>query len=125
MSHVSGSSNIVADFLSRVALVDENIKPSDFSHKSAQHIVSPFPLGKILTKSDIEEVFTEKCVVPCLGKEYCHLNVNAELFRGLGPFKFNPNCLTSESNVLKINNIMAHLGTQSKLLSDLLSLENI
>ena len=93
ISHVSGVTNSVADWLSRLYYVPQSINKDSLGPKSAQHIDSPFKVLDVLTPDDILKGFTSELVTPCSAPEMCHLNVNSQLFRGIGPFQAEYSCV--------------------------------
>ena len=94
--HLEGKRNSVADFLSRMYMVEDNTKKAiDFKPKSAQHVIPSFPPFSVVTKEQVIEAFNDSSVVICKepAENLCHLNVNSFLYRGLGPFEHNYTCL--------------------------------
>ena len=91
ITHVEGAKNVIADFLSRLYYYPENKekeKDKDkLGYKSAQHVTPTFNPLQILSMEDITRGFNENIVQPCLSPELCHLNVNGQLYKNLGPFK--------------------------------------
>jgi hypothetical protein len=63
ISHIAGEKNSAADWLSRIYVVDSDTEltlSKGFNCKSAQHVVSPFVIGTVLSKEDIFKVFKKK-----------------------------------------------------------------
>lgn len=130
--HIDGKKNSVADFLSRIYGVFDDDKPknkSELGPKSAQHIVPSFSPFSVLTKEDILNGFNDKTVTPCTDKnpDFCKLNVNAQLFRGLGPFKYEKTIsINSDPPVSKrITETMMSFGLMPKTLQQHLTVKNI
>jgi hypothetical protein len=83
--HLEGSKNAIADYISRIAFVDENVVTSDIHPKTAQHVVPTFSPMQIITKDEIEKALRENpnIVTKCNDPDNCRSNVNAQLYRGL------------------------------------------
>ncbi len=93
LTHVAGSKNAIADFLSRLYVVPNATKTSNFGPRSAQHITPLFAPLSVVSKEDIKEKFFDDVVTPCSLPDLCHLNVNNFLYRNLGPFNPQFSCL--------------------------------
>jgi hypothetical protein len=96
LTHVAGSKNAVADFLSRLYVVPNPTKKPEFGYQSAQHITPLFAPLSVISKEDIMEKFYDDVVTPCSMPDFCHLNVNNALYKNLGPF--NPKFTCLEAN---------------------------
>ena len=122
--HVAGHKNSVADFLSRIYSVEDGRRKekSELGMKTAQHVDPTFPPLAIVSPDQIKQAFRGNSVQPCKAPELCHLNVNSQLYRGLGPFNFQTTICTTESK--KINATMESLGRFDKTLRDLLTPES-
>ena len=101
---MAGEKNEVVDFLSRIYLADSNpkVKNTELGFKSAQHIHSDFPLMSVVTKEDLDlqNQFCETKPVLCTQPDTCHLNINNQLYRGLGPYEYKGTCLEESVPVL-------------------------
>ncbi len=64
LTHVAGSKNAVADFLSRLYVVPNTTKKPEFGPKSAQHITPLFAPLSVISKDDIMEKFFDDVVTP-------------------------------------------------------------
>ncbi len=66
ITHIQGTKNNVADFLSRLYYVPDakNLDGNDLGPKSAQHILSPFSPLDVLTKAS-EKAFLINLIYPC------------------------------------------------------------
>jgi RNase H-like domain found in reverse transcriptase len=84
--HLEGSKNAIADYISRIAFVDENVVTSDIHPKTAQHVVPTFSPMQVITKDEIQKAFRENPnkITKCNDPDNCRGNVNAQLYRGLG-----------------------------------------
>ena len=127
--HLAGSKNQIADFLSRIYSVDElaNMKTKNVDglhYKAAQHVTPSFPPMAVLTKDDILGAFDNNTVEPCNNPENCHLNVNSQFFRGLGPFDYKPTCLQAIKKV-QINKTMETFTFTPTSLEQKMSLQSI
>jgi hypothetical protein len=97
-SHIAGTKNVIADYLSRVCYVPDDDNDPDphfgLKAKEAQHVVSNLPVLTPLTMSDILDAFDTSCIQKCFDPQNCPLNVNAQLYRGIGPFQYEatPKC---------------------------------
>lgn len=82
VTHLHGTKNVVADWLSRLYYVPEiKSKTKDnFDSKQGCHITPPFSPFSVLTKEDVLENFNPSCVIQCQIPDLCHLNVNRFLF---------------------------------------------
>jgi hypothetical protein len=84
--------------LSRVCYVPDDDNDPDphfgLKAKEAQHVVSNLPVLTPLTMTDILEAFDTSCIQKCFDPQNCPLNVNAQLYRGIGPFQYEatPKC---------------------------------
>ena len=65
---------------------------SELGLKTAQHVDPTFPPLAVVSPDQIKLAFRENSVQPCLAPDLCHLNVNSQLYRGLGPFTFQSSC---------------------------------
>jgi hypothetical protein len=127
--HIAGSKNSIADFLSRIYAVEEpqKFKTKDgviIGPKQAQHITPSFNPLQVLTKDDIIRTFRNEDISACAKPENCHLNVNSQLYRGLGPFEYKPTCLTYVKKV-KINKTMETFGFSATSLQNFLTHQGI
>ncbi len=107
LTHVAGSKNAVADFLSRLYVVPSATRKTDFGPKSAQHITPLFAPLSVVSKEDIMEKFFDDVVTSCSMPDLCHLNVNNFLYKNLGPFSPKFSCLDKTSQpptVKKLSN---------------------
>jgi hypothetical protein len=129
ITHIEGKRNSVADFFSRIYEVPDEIKnatgsgTNDLKPKQAQHVTSPFPPLAVVTKDNLLEVFEtqgNKLVTPCQAPDFCHLNVNGNLYRGLGPFEYKGTPICK-----KINKTMTSFGIRPSELQQKLTLENV
>ena len=100
--HVAGHKNSVVDFLSCIYSVEEvkRKEKSDLGMKTAQYVDPTFPPLAIVSPDQIKQAFHENWVQPCRASELCHLNVNGQLYRGLGPFNSQATCNETESKKL-------------------------
>jgi RNase H-like domain found in reverse transcriptase len=96
-SHVAGSKNVVADFLSCVCYVpdpDDDPDPDEYhcpvKPKEAQHVVSSLPEMTPLEVEDVINAFNGSCIQKCFDPENCPLNINGNLYRSIGPFEYKP-----------------------------------
>ena len=98
--HVAGHKNSVADFLSRIYSVEDTKRKekSELGMKTAQHVDPTFPPLAIVSPDQIRQAFRENSVQPCKAPELCHLNVNSQLYQGLGPFNFQTTPCPAESH---------------------------
>ena len=72
ITHIEGKKNAIADFLSRIYLVDDIKKGDGLKPKMAQHVTSPFPVLSVVTQQDIVNAFAkEQIVTPCKNPEIC------------------------------------------------------
>jgi hypothetical protein len=103
VSHSSGEQNIVADYLSRIYMVPDELKEfkGSINVKTAVHIKSPFNPMSVLTPQDVLNAFSEKSdlVQVCKGPSFCHLNANSPIFKNLGPYDILSTCLDKETKV--------------------------
>jgi hypothetical protein len=78
----------------------------------------------VITKDDIVNAFNQNTdiVTPCKNPQICTGNVNAQLYRGLGPFSYEPTCVDENK---KISNYMKNLMVTQQELADALSDINI
>jgi hypothetical protein len=122
--HLEGSKNAVSDYLLRIAIVDETKPRNNLGYRDAQHVFPTFPPMTVLTKDDIVNAFNQKpnIVTPCKDPQTCTGNVNAQLYRGLGPFSYKPTCVAENK---KISNYMENLMVTQQELADALSDINI
>ncbi len=105
LTHVAGSKNAVADFLSRLYVVPNATRKSEFGPKSAQHITPLFAPLSVISKEDIMEKFFEDVVTPCAMPDLCHLNVNNFLYKNLGPFTPKFSCLDETPPTPTVNKL--------------------
>jgi hypothetical protein len=127
-THIEGSKNGVADWLSRFVLVEEGLtKPSkpkpDFTYKSAQHIHPTFPPLSVVTKDQVLAAFRDGIVTKCDKPDLCYLNVNNPMYRGIGPFIYSESCEVPE--VKRVNATMEKLTFSPQSLMECLTDENI
>ncbi|MBM3937405.1 MAG: DDE-type integrase/transposase/recombinase [Sphingomonadales bacterium] len=124
--HLAGERNGVADFLSRLMVVPNDTRrdPQQLTYKMGQHIDLKFPVGKILTKDESLSLFKEDFVTPCKNPNNCYLDVNSNLYRGIGPFNYKPSSC-SDPQILKITTQMFNLGFTLFELQKVLDPENI
>ena len=119
--HIAGQKNAIADWLSRIYSVEEGKRKerSELGLKTAQHVDPTFPPLAVISPDQIKLAFRENSVQPCLAPDMCHLNVNSQLYRGLGPFTFQPSCneTKTEPDVNKINAAMDSLGRFERVLT--------
>ena len=110
------------------------MKNTELGFKSAQHIQSDFPLMSVVTKEDLQNQFRETKPVLCTQPDTCHLNINNQLYRGLGPYEYKGTCLEESVPVLpasvppqvkKINKHMSSLGMKDATLGDFLKVGSI
>jgi len=126
VSHTEGSRNLIADFLSRIHMVPEEI--TDAKHnlklKSAVHIRPSFNPLQVLTPKDILDTFAADpdIVTACKKPDLCHLNVNCGAFRNLGPYEITETCLDDE---LQVKSISTKFGFAPDSLEDCLTYEKI
>ena len=134
--HLAGEKNEVADFLSQIYLSDSNpkAKGTELGFKSAQHIQSDFPLMSVVTKEDLQNQFRETKPVLCTQLDTCHLNINNQLYWGLGPYEYKGMCLEESVPVLpasvppqvkKINKHMSNLSMKDATLRNSLKVGSI
>ena len=87
ITHISGSKNRIADYISRIYFVEEPLKNKDsLKPRMAQHVRPTFPPLSVITKEMLLKSFKEDTVTECNAPELCHLNVNSQLFGKPGPF---------------------------------------
>ena len=92
--------------------------------KTAQHVDPTFPPLAVLSPDQIKSAFRENSVQSCSAPELCHLNVNSQLYRGLGPFTFQSSCNETVPEVNKINAAMDSLGRFERVLKEFLTPES-
>jgi len=87
ITHVAGQHNLLSDFFSRVVITTDPVeKGSDFSYRSAQHILPSFNPYTVITKEELLSAFESTVFEPCILPDSCSLNVQNYLYRGVGPF---------------------------------------
>jgi hypothetical protein len=124
--HLEGTKNAVADFLSRMYLVEDKKSKNEIGPKMAQHINSPFPLLSVISKDNIIEAFKENpTIMEKCEKENCSKNVNEKLFRGLGPFNYEGTPIKKELKVNKISRVMENFGLTQESLTKFLTYESL
>jgi hypothetical protein len=90
VTHLHGTKNCIADFLSRVYYVHDITKhkkgnrKETFSAKWGCHVKSPFDVHRVLTK-DVLHGFHKEAVTPCVAPFLCNLNANRYLFDKVVP----------------------------------------
>ena len=126
--HIAGQKNAIADWLSRIYSVEEGKRKekSELGLKTAQHVDPTFPQLTVVSPDQIKSAFRENSIQPCLAPDMCHLNVNSQLYRGLGPFTFQSSCneTKTEPEVNKINAAMDSLGRFERVLREFLTPES-
>jgi hypothetical protein len=124
--HIAGEKNKVADFLSRLVYVTDKKNKSDLMPTDAQHIEPTFHPLKIVSLDDVKKAFNPDTVQPCKEKEpeKCPLNVNSQLYRGLGPYEFTGTPI-DQAIVKKVTRKMTDFGFSQNALNKYLTDENI
>ena len=88
----------------------------------------------VVTKEDLQNHFQETKPVLCTQPHTCHLNINNQLYRGLGPYEYKGMCLEESVPVIpasvppqvkKINKHMSSLGMKDATLRDFLEVGSI
>jgi Reverse transcriptase (RNA-dependent DNA polymerase)/RNase H-like domain found in reverse transcriptase/Integrase zinc binding domain/Integrase core domain len=137
-THIVGTHNSVADYLSRICIVEEReAKDRDSSMtvkiREAHHILPNLPVLEPLTMSDIIDAFDGSVVQKCFDGKDCPLNVNRVLYRGIGPFKYTPTYVCESGGdgggdpprTLKINTTMSQYAVTERELKEQLNEINI
>ena len=91
----------------------------------AQHVKSPFPVLSVVTQQDIINAFAkEQIVTQCKNPEKCKANVNASLYRGLGPFNFEGTCENAVSENKKVTVNMSRFHADMEEIKSKLMIES-
>ena len=128
LTHVQGDKNKIADYLSRIYIVNEPVAQTSFTPRSAQHVIPSFPPLAVITKDNIIKAFRNDMVTPCKRPDMCHLNVNSFLFGRPGPFCHDKQGDDAQNATkAKVNKILKpeNYGISSKELKEQLSEANI
>jgi hypothetical protein len=127
LTHVAGTKNAIADYLSRLYYVNEPATKDKekIGPKDAQHITPLFSPLQVVTKEQIVEAFAKDTVSPCSMPTFCHLNVNNYLLKNLGPFEPVFTCLDAEKPVVNKLLESQNFCLTPEALQKHLTLENI
>ena len=88
--------------------------------------MSPFPVLSVVTQQDIINAFAkEQIVTPCKNPEECKANVNASLYRGLGPFNFEGTCENTILENKKVTVNMSQFHADMEEIKSNLAIESI
>ena len=128
VTHLQGDKNKIADYLSRIYVVNEPAAQSQFTPRSAQHVTPSFPPLSVVTKELLLKAFRNDQVTECKRPDLCHLNVNSFLFGRPGPYCHEDRDGGAQDvKPTKVNKILnpENYGISSKELKEQLSEVNI
>ena len=92
----------------------------------AQHVMSPFPVLSVVTQQDIINAFSkEQILTQCKNPKKCKANVNASLYRGLGPFNFEGTCENAILGNKKVTANMSRFHADMEEIKSNLTIESI
>jgi hypothetical protein len=127
-THIVGGKYSIADYLSRMFIVEEREEKTTTGKtirvKEKHHILPDLPLMTPITVNDVLELFDESMVQKCYGGANCPSNVNAQLYRGLGPYDYTPTPVCMERNqvetatVKRVNAAMTEFSVTERELKE-------